>query len=133
MLSIVAKATRIALKLQRKVHGATGIDFAWPDGHTVHLSYAKQGGTNWNADGPFDFSRVGDKSIDWLVNAAELVGVDGQFRPPERDCQIRMLDEAGHIQIYRCLTKTDAGQYWQPVDREGQSEARIFTKYHGRA
>lgn len=133
MLSIAAKAISISLRMQRKVAGATGIEFVWPDGHTVELSFAKQGGTVWNADGPFEFSRVGDKSIDWLVDATELIDDVGKFKQPERDCQIRLLDEAGDIHVFRCLTKTDAGQYWQPVDREGQSEIRIFTKYHGKA
>lgn len=126
MVSPLASAISAAMAQTRPVRGEAITYSATRDAVLIEIDItnAVRAATNWTADETSQGARVGEKSIDWLIESAELVDADGVEFEPERGDTIT--DSAGSV--YRVMPFGTQSQLWQWHDRASQTTARVFTK-----
>lgn len=120
MVSPFSTAIQAALAAARTVRGET-VTYV-TDSESIEISGAIRGSTAWDRSAPFNGVRVGDRSTDWLIPAADLVDSNGDQIEPARTHVIQT--EQGNFRVMPFGTDK---QLWQWHDRE-RSVYRIHTK-----
>lgn len=120
-MSIVSRAIKAGLNATRRLHGEP-ITYT-RGGVILSISLAVRGVTNWSTDAPFPGFRVGERSVDWLIRAVDLVDGETSLEPQRGD---EIETESG--EVFRVIPMAKDAPLWQWSDREGQSIRRIFTK-----
>ena len=90
---------------------------------SLEIETAVKGSTNWDRNAAHPNVRIGDRSTDWLIEAALLVDGETQLEP-QRDDTITTEDGT----VYRVLPFGPDRQLWQWHDRASQTTYRIHTK-----
>jgi hypothetical protein len=122
-MSIVSNALQIAHAAQRVLHGEA-ITYARGESISIEISDAVRGSTNWDTDAPSPGSRIGDRSVDWLLTVSDLTDDDGNELEPQRGDTITT--ERG--EVFRVMPFMKESPLWQWHDRNGQTVRRVFTK-----
>jgi hypothetical protein len=114
---------RISLITFRASLRVSGEDITFVRGDVTIPCKAIRGNTNWDANTAFPGNRVGNRSTDWLIVAADLIPTD-ETDPltPKRDDAIQT--DAGDFKV---MPFGADSQLWKYHDRARQIY-RIFTK-----
>lgn len=121
--TVTSRAIAAAARVARRITGEP-VTFT-RDATEISVAFARRGSTNWNTDAVFNGSRVGDRSVDWLIDVEDLVDGNGdQISAPQRGDTITDADGT----VYRAMPFGTADQLWQWHDRNGQTTYRIHTK-----
>jgi len=119
--SAVQRATSAAQAATRRLRGQP---VTYTDGDiSIEITLAVRASTNWDRNAAHPNVRIGDRSTDWLIDAAELVDGDTQLEPV-RDATITTADGT----VYRVLPMGADRQLWQWHDRDARTTYRIHTK-----
>lgn len=94
---------------------------------SIVLTSAVRGTTNWRRDAVSPSSRIGDRSVDWIVAAAELVDGSGVRFEPARGHYLQVTDANGE-RVYQVMPFDAQSPLWVPIDREGREFLRIHTR-----
>lgn len=92
-------------------------------GISIEISGAVRGSTNWETDSPIPHSRVGDRSVDWIVERSQLTS-GGTLLEPQRGDTITTASG----ETFRVMPMSSNSPLWKWVDRQGQTRMRIFSK-----
>lgn len=111
LLSLTAEAAGEAVTYAR---GAT----------SIAITGAVQGDTNWDADNPQPGIKIGERSVDWIIESAQVVDSSGTQLTPEAGDTITTADG----RVFRCLPFGPQNQIYRWLDRNGRSRFRIHTK-----
>lgn len=113
----------VALAVFRASLRVSGEDVVFVRGDTRIECKAIRGSTNWDANAVFPGNRVGNRSTDWLIVAADLMpfGSDEALRPARED-EIHTDGET-----FRVMPFGSDSQLWKFHDRSRQIY-RVFTK-----
>jgi len=114
----VQAAMAAAAKAVRQVRGET---VTYSRGAVSVFVTAVRGFTAWEKTAPYQGVRVGDRSTDWIIDAASLV-VSGTQWTPQRGDEI----EVDGV-TFRVMPYGPDNQFWQYHDRE-RTVFRIHTK-----
>lgn len=121
MVSPVSAAMQATHAATRRVRGEA---VTYNNGtEDVSIESAVRGFTSWDRTAPFNGVRVGDRSTDWLIAAADLVNSEGTAIEPARTHTIT--DENGVV--FRVMPFGQDKQLWQWHDR-ARTTYRIHTK-----
>lgn len=101
----------------------SGEDVVFVRGDTTIECKAIRGSTNWDTNTVHPGNRVGNRSTDWLIVAADLVTEDGEDPlKPDRGDEIHTDGET-----FRVMPFGEDSQLWNFHDRHRQIY-RVFTK-----
>ena len=114
----IQAATAAARAAARQVRGESG---TYSRGASSLAVTVVKGSTSWDTSSPYAGVRVGDRSVDFLIPANQLV-LSGVQWEPERNDEI---DVAGVT--YRVCPNGDSQQMWTYHDRD-RTIYRIHTK-----
>lgn len=121
--TVASRAVAAASRVARRVTGEA-VTYT-RDSTTITVSFARRGSTNWNAQAVYNGSRIGDRSVDWLIDVADLVDSSGAaLGDPVRGDTITDADGT----VFRVMPFGPDDQLWQWHDRVGQTTYRIHTK-----
>lgn len=121
-MSIVSDAVSASLAVQSDLHGETITYARSSAGISIEISGAMQGDTNWDANNPQPGLKIGERSVDWLIEYSQLVS--GSQLTPERGDTITTADG----RTFRCLPFGSQDLLYRWVDRGGRTWVRIHTK-----
>ena len=83
---------------------------------------AVRGSTGWDRSAPYGGVRIGDRSTDWIIEAADLVDSNGDEIKPQRQDEIAV----GGV-TFRVMPYGPDSQLWMFHDRD-RRYIRIHTK-----
>lgn len=116
MGSIASNAQTIARKMQKRI---TGEAVAYKRGETsISITLASRGSTVWDVASPETGIMVEERSVDWLIDAADL----GDLVPARND-----IITASGID-YKVMPFGEGSTIWRWHDREARTVYRIHTK-----
>ena len=126
MVSPLSSAISAAMAQTRPARGEAITYSATRDAVLIEIdiTHAIRAATNWTADETSQGARVGEKSVDWLIDASELVDADDVEFEPERGDTIT--DSSGSV--YRVMPFGPQSQLWQWHDRTSETTVRVHTK-----
>ena len=81
-----------------------------------------RGSTGWDRSAPYGGVRIGDRSTDWIIEAADLVDSNGDEIKPQRQDEIAV----GGV-TFRVMPYGPDNQLWMFHDRD-RKYIRIHTK-----
>lgn len=126
MVSIASRAISIALRMQRKVQGATdGITFTRGDDISIEMFDIQQGRTEWKGMAKGGLVVISE-SADFFI-PADLLVWDGEILKPEKGDKL-------HVNTDTLATVYDVQPFgpdrleWRWHDRTGRTIRRTFTK-----
>lgn len=118
MVSPVAAAAMAARSASRAIRGEV---VAYTRGAATVSITAIRGVTSWDREAPYNGVRVGDRSTDWIIEAATL-RLNGAAITPQRGDEIEVNGLA-----FRVAPFGPDNQLWQYHDRE-RTVFRVHTK-----
>ena len=119
MTSPIAAAAAAARAASQSVRGES-VTFT-RGAYSLTLT-AVRGSTGWDRSAPYGGVRIGDRSTDWIVEAADLVDSNGAEIKPQRQDEIAV----GGV-TFRVMPYGPDNQLWMFHDRD-RKYIRIHTK-----
>ena len=119
MTSPIAAAAAAARAASQSVRGES---VTYTRGAYSLTLTAVRGSTGWDRSAPYGGVRIGDRSTDWIVEAADLVDSNGGEIKPQRQDEIAV----GGV-TYRVMPYGPDNQLWMYHDRD-RRYVRIHTK-----
>jgi hypothetical protein len=119
MVSPIAAASAAARAASQSVRGES---VTYTRGAYSLTLTAVRGSTAWDRSAPFNGVRVGDRSTDWILEAADLVDSNGDEIKPQRQDEIAV----GGV-TFRVMPYGPDNQLWMYHDRD-RRYIRIHTK-----
>ena len=119
MTSPIAAAAAAARAASQSVRGES-VTFT-RGAYSLTLT-AVRGSTGWDRSAPYGGVRIGDRSTDWIVEAADLVDSNGDEIKPQRQDEIAV----GGV-TFRVMPYGPDNQLWMFHDRD-RRYIRIHTK-----
>lgn len=119
MTSPIAAAAAAARAASQSVRGES---VTYTRGAYSLTLTAVRGSTGWDRSAPYGGVRIGDRSTDWIVEAADLVDSSGDEIKPQRQDEIAV----GGV-TYRVMPYGPDNQLWMYHDRD-RRYIRIHTK-----
>ena len=119
MTSPIAAAAAAARAASQSVRGES---VAYTRGAYSLTLTAVRGSTGWDRSAPYGGVRIGDRSTDWIVEAADLVDSNGDEIKPQRQDEITV----GGV-TFRVMPYGPDNQLWMYHDRD-RRYIRIHTK-----
>ena len=119
MTSPIAAAAAAARAASQSVRGES---VTYTRGAYSLTLTAVRGSTGWDRSAPYGGVRIGDRSTDWIVEAADLVDSNGDEIKPQRQDEIAV----GGV-TYRVMPYGPDNQLWMYHDRD-RRYIRIHTK-----
>ena len=119
MTSPIAAAAAAARAASQSVRGES-VTFS-RGAYSLTLT-AVRGSTGWDRSAPYGGIRIGDRSTDWILEAADLVDSNGDQIKPARQDEITVDGVT-----FRVMPYGPDNQLWMYHDRE-RTYIRIHTK-----
>jgi hypothetical protein len=119
MVSPIAAASAAARAASQSVRGES---VTYTRGAYSLTLTAVRGSTAWDRSAPFNGVRVGDRSTDWILEAADLVDSNGDQIKPARQDEITVDGVT-----FRVMPYGPDNQLWMFHDRD-RKYIRIHTK-----
>jgi hypothetical protein len=119
MTSPIAAAAAAARAASQSVRGES-VTFT-RGAYSLTLT-AVRGSTGWDRSAPYGGIRIGDRSTDWILKAADLVDSNGDEIKPQRQDEIAV----GGV-TFRVMPYGPDNQLWMFHDRD-RKYIRIHTK-----
>jgi hypothetical protein len=119
MTSPIAAAAAAARAASQSVRGES---VTYTRGAYSLTLTAVRGSTGWDRSAPYGGVRIGDRSTDWIIEAADLVDSNGSEIKPQRQDEIAV----GGV-TYRVMPYGPDNQLWMFHDRD-RRYIRIHTK-----
>jgi hypothetical protein len=119
MTSPIAAAAAAARAASQSVRGES---VTYTRGAYSLTLTAVRGSTGWDRSAPYGGVRIGDRSTDWIVEAADLVDSNGDEIKPQRQDEIAV----GGV-TFRVMPYGPDNQLWMFHDRD-RRYIRIHTK-----
>ena len=119
MTSPIAAAAAAARAASQSVRGES---VTFSRGAYSLTMTAVRGSTGWDRSAPYGGVRIGDRSTDWIVEAADLVDSNGDEIKPQRQDEIAV----GGV-TFRVMPYGPDNQLWMFHDRD-RKYIRIHTK-----
>lgn len=119
MTSPIAAAAAAARAASQSVRGES---VTYTRGAYSLTLTAVRGSTGWDRSAPYGGVRIGDRSTDWIVEAADLVDSNGGEIKPQRQDEIAV----GGV-TFRVMPYGPDNQLWMYHDRD-RRYIRIHTK-----
>ena len=119
MTSPIAAAAAAARAASQSVRGES---VTYTRGAYSLTLTAVRGSTGWDRSAPYGGVRIGDRSTDWIVEAADLVDSNGDEIKPQRQDEIAV----GGV-TFRVMPYGPDNQLWMYHDRD-RRYIRIHTK-----
>jgi hypothetical protein len=119
MTSPIAAAAAAARAASQSVRGES-VTFS-RGAYSLTLT-AVRGSTGWDRSAPYGGIRIGDRSTDWIIEAADLVDSNGDEIKPQRQDEIAV----GGV-TFRVMPYGPDNQLWMYHDRD-RRYIRIHTK-----
>ena len=119
MTSPIAAAAAAARAASQAVRGES-VTFS-RGAYSLTLT-AVRGSTGWDRSAPYGGIRIGDRSTDWILKAADLVDSNGDEIKPQRQDEIAV----GGV-TFRVMPYGPDNQLWMFHDRD-RRYIRIHTK-----
>jgi len=119
MTSPIAAAAAAARAASQSVRGES-VTFS-RGAYSLTLT-AVRGSTGWDRSAPYGGIRIGDRSTDWILEAADLVDSNGDEIKPQRQDEIAV----GGV-TFRVMPYGPDNQLWMFHDRD-RKYIRIHTK-----
>jgi hypothetical protein len=119
MISPIAAAAAAARAASQSVRGES---VTYTRGAYSLTLTAVRGSTGWDRSAPYGGIRIGDRSTDWIVEAADLVDSNGGEIKPQRQDEIAV----GGV-TFRVMPYGPDNQLWMYHDRD-RRYIRIHTK-----
>jgi hypothetical protein len=119
MVSPIAAASAAARAASQSVRGES-VTFT-RGAYSLTLT-AVRGSTGWDRSAPYGGVRIGDRSTDWIIEAADLVDSNGDEIKPQRQDEIAV----GGV-TFRVMPYGPDNQLWMFHDRD-RRYIRIHTK-----
>ena len=119
MTSPIAAAAAAARAASQSVRGES-VTFS-RGAYSLTLSAVRES-TGWDRSAPYGGVRIGDRSTDWIVEAADLVDSNGAEIKPQRQDEIAV----GGV-TFRVMPYGPDNQLWMFHDRD-RKYIRIHTK-----
>ena len=119
MTSPIAAAAAAARAASQSVRGES-VTFT-RGAYSLTLT-AVRGSTGWDRSAPYGGIRIGDRSTDWIIEAADLVDSNGDEIKPQRQDEIAV----GGV-TFRVMPYGPDNQLWMFHDRD-RKYIRIHTK-----
>ena len=110
MTSPIAAAAAAARAASQSVRGES---VTYTRGAYSLTLTAVRGATGWDRSAPYGGVRIGDRSTDWIVEAADLVDSSGDEIKPQRQDEIAV----GGV-TYRVMPYGPDNQLWMYHDRD---------------
>lgn len=122
MVSPIQAAMTAAMASTRTVRGQA---VTYRRGSTeIDVTLAVKGATRFDVESVDGGANITERSIDWIITAADITDGSGNELTPTRGDEI--IDENGIV--YRVMPFGPDEQLWRWHDRESQAVRRIFTK-----
>jgi len=119
MTSPIAAAAAAARAASQSVRGES---VTYTRGAYSLTLTAVRGSTGWDRSAPYGGVRIGDRSTDWIIEAADLVDSNGGEIKPQRQDEIAV----GGV-TYRVMPYGPDNQLWMYHDRN-RRYIRVHTK-----
>ena len=119
MVSPIAAVSAAARAASQSVRGES-VTFS-RGAYSLTLT-AVRGSTGWDRSAPYGGIRIGDRSTDWILKAADLVDSNGDEIKPQRQDEIAV----GGV-TFRVMPYGPDNQLWMFHDRD-RKYIRIHTK-----
>ena len=119
MTSPIAAAAAAARAASQSVRGES---VTYTRGAYSLTLTAVRGSTGWDRSAPYGGVRIGDRSTDWIIEAADLVDSSGDEIKPQRQDEIAV----GGV-TFRVMPYGPDNQLWMFHDRD-RRYIRIHTK-----
>lgn len=119
MTSPIAAAAAAARAASQSVRGES-VTFT-RGAYSLTLT-AVRGSTGWDRSAPYGGVRIGDRSTDWIIEAADLVDSNGDEIKPQRQDEIAV----GNV-TFRVMPYGPDNQLWMYHDRD-RKYIRVHTK-----
>jgi len=119
MVSPIAAASAAARAASQSVRGES---VTYTRGAYSLTLTAVRGSTGWDRSAPYGGIRIGDRSTDWILKAADLVDSNGDEIKPQRQDEIAV----GGV-TFRVMPYGPDNQLWMFHDRD-RKYIRIHTK-----
>jgi hypothetical protein len=119
MVSPIAAASAAARAASQSVRGES---VTYTRGAYSLTLTAVRGSTAWDRSAPFNGVRVGDRSTDWILEAADLVDSNGDQIKPARQDEITVDGVT-----FRVMPYGPDNQLWMYHDRD-RTYIRVHTK-----
>jgi len=119
MTSPIAAAAAAARAASQSVRGES---VTFSRGAYSLTMTAVRGSTGWDRSAPYGGVRIGDRSTDWIIEAADLVDSNGDEIKPQRQDEIAV----GGV-TFRVMPYGPDNQLWMFHDRD-RKYIRIHTK-----